>query len=83
MKTNTKRGDIKKRGKIQECLWNEVGSAEHSSLPKLKKLIEREFKCSDDRFILRQIKLMQTEGRIRIESKVKLWIRKPLSREKH
>ncbi len=77
---NTKEG-LKKREKIQEHFWNEVGSVEHTSLPKLKNAIEREFKRKDDRFVLGQIKLMQTEGKIRIESKVKVWIRKPQSRD--
>jgi len=72
---------IKKRKKIQKHFWNEVGSVEHTSLPKLKNAIEREFKSKNDRFVLGQIKLMQTEGRIRIESKVKVWIKKPESRD--
>ena len=80
MTKNTK-GDLKKREKIQEYFWNEVGSVEHTSLPKLKNAIEREFNREDDRFVLGQIKLMQTEGKIRIESKVKVWIKKPPSRE--
>ena len=80
MTENTKK-DLKKREKIQERFWNEVGSVEHTSLPKLKNAIEREFKSKDDRFVLGQIKLMQTEGRIRIESKVKVWIKKPENRD--
>ena len=80
MTKNTKE-DLKKREKIQNWFWNEVGSVEHTSLPKLKNAIEREFKSKDDRFVLGQIKLMQTEGRIRIESKVKVWIKKPESRD--
>ena len=80
MTKNTKEG-LKKREKIQEDFWNEVGSVEHTSLPKLKNAIEREFKRKDDRFVLAQIKLMQTEGKIRIESKVKVWIRKPQSKD--
>lgn len=80
MTKNTKE-DLKKREKIQEYFWNEVGSVEHTSLPKLKNAIEREFKCKDDRFVLGQIKLMQTEARVRIESKVKVWIKKPESRD--
>ena len=69
--------DLKKREKIQKNFWNEVGAVEHISLPKLKNAIKREFKCKDDRFIQAQIELMQTEARIKIESKVKVWIRKP------
>ena len=69
--------DLKKREKIQRHFWNEIGSVEHTSLPKLKNAIEREFNRKDDRFVSAQIKLMQTEARIRIESKVKVWIKKP------
>ena len=69
--------DLKKREKIQKHFWNEVGAVEHISLPKLKNAIKREFKCQDDRFVQAQIELMQTEARIKIESKVKVWIRKP------
>ena len=69
--------DLKKREKIQKNFWNEVGAVEHISLPKLKNAIKREFKCKDDRFIQAQIELMQTEARIKIESRVKVWIKKP------
>ena len=69
---------FKKREKIQRHFYNEVGSAEHISLPKLKNAIKREFKRKDNRFVQTQISLMQTEARIRIESKVKVWIKKPL-----
>ena len=79
--TKNAKEDLKKREKIQEHFWNEVGSVEHTSLPKLKKAMEREFKRKEDRFVLGQIKLMQTEGKIRIESKVKVWIKKPPSRD--
>ena len=67
----------KKRERIQNYLWNEVGSVEHVSLPKLKNAIKKEFNFSDDRSIRWQIELMQTEARIRIESKVKVWIKPP------
>ena len=63
--------DLKKREKIQRQFWNEVGAVEHISLPKLKNAIKRELKCKDDRFIQAQIELMQTEARIKIESKSK------------
>jgi hypothetical protein len=69
--------DLKKREKIQKHFWNEVGAVEHISLPKLKNAIKREFKCQDDRFVQAQIELMQTEARIKIESRVKVWIKKP------
>lgn len=79
MTKGSKREDLKKREKIQKHFWNEVGSVEHISLPKLKNAVEKEFKCKDDRFIQSQIELMQTEARIRIESRVKVWIKKPLT----
>ena len=67
----------KKREKIQNHFWNIVGSAEHISLPKLEDAIKKEFNVDDDRFIQAQIKLMQTEGRIRVQSRVKVWIKQP------
>jgi len=69
--------DLKKREKIQNHFWNEVGSVEHISLPKLKDAVRKEFKYKDDRSIQAQIELMQTEARIRIENKVKVWIKPP------
>jgi hypothetical protein len=69
--------DLKKREKIQLYFWSEVGAVEHISLPKLKNAVKKEFKRKDDRFIQAQIKLMQTEARIRIESRVKVWIKPP------
>ena len=69
--------DLKKREKIQNHFWNEVGSIEHISLPKLKDAVRKEFRYKDDRSIQAQIELMQTEARIRIESKVKVWIKPP------
>lgn len=68
---------LKKREKIQKYFWNIVGADEHTSLPKLKHAIIREFKNDDDRFVQLQIRLMQTEARINIESRVKVWIKKP------
>jgi len=72
---------LKIREEIQRHFWNEVGTVEHISLPKLKNAIEREFKCKDDRFVQAQIDLMQTEARIRMESRVKVWIKKPRNNE--
>jgi len=69
--------DLKKRERIQNYFWNEVGSIEHISLPKLKDAVRKEFKCEDDRYVRKQIELMQTEARIRIESRVKVWIKPP------
>ncbi len=70
---------LKKREKIQNYFWNIVGAEEHTSLPKLKHAIIKEFKNDDDRFVQSQIKLMQTEARVKIESRVKVWIKKPRS----
>ena len=68
---------LKKRERIQNYFWGIVGSDEHTSLPKLKNAIIREFRNDDDRFVQSQIRLMQTEARVRIESRVKVWIKKP------
>jgi len=81
MTKQAKPEDHKKRDKIQRHFWNEVGAVEHISLPKLKNAVEQEFKRKDDRFVQSQIKLMQTEAKISIESRVKVWIKKPLSNE--
>ena len=81
MTKHAKPEDMKKREKIQRQFWNEIGSVEHTSMPKLKNAIEREFNRKDDRFVLAQIKLMQTEGRIRIKSRVKVWIKNPYNRD--
>ena len=69
--------DLKKRDKIHEYFWDQVGSAEHISLPELIEAVKREFNCKDDRLVQAQIELMQTEARIRIESRVKVWIKPP------
>jgi hypothetical protein len=68
---------LKKRIKIQAYFWNIVGAVEHISLPKLEDALKREFNTQDARFIQAQIKLMQTESRIKIQSKVKVWIKQP------
>ena len=70
-------GGAKKREKVQNRLWNEVGSIEHISLPRLKDAVKKEFNLKDDRLVQTQVLLMQTERRIRIESRVKVWIRQP------
>jgi hypothetical protein len=80
MMTMTKQAepeDLKKRERIQKHFWDEVGAVEHISLPELENAVKREFKYKDDRTIKTQIELMQTEARIRIESKVKVWIKTP------
>ena len=67
----------KKREKIQVNLWNIVGAVEHINLPKLEDAVKKEFNCTEDRFVKAQIELMQTESRIIVQSKVKVWIRQP------
>jgi len=67
----------KKREKIQVHLWNIVGAVEHINLPKLEDAVKKEFNCTEDRFVKAQIELMQTESRIVVQSKVKVWIRQP------
>ncbi len=73
--------DMKKREKIQLHFWNQVGSNEHISLPMLENEIINEFNCKDDRFIRAQVNLMQFEAKIRIESRVKVWIKKPINNQ--
>ena len=67
----------KKREKIQMNLWNIVGAVEHINLPKLEDAVKKEFNCTDDRFLKAQIELMQTESRIMVQNKLKVWIRQP------
>jgi len=68
---------LKIREKIQVYFWNIVGSKGHISLPKLEDAIRKEFNCKDDRFIQAQIRLMQTEAKIRVQSNVKVWLKQP------
>ena len=75
--TNSDKEAQKKRENIQIHFWNQVGSIEHISLPKLEDAVRKEFNCKEDRFIQAQIKLMQTEARIRIQTNVKVWIKQP------
>jgi hypothetical protein len=67
----------RKRQKIQTYFWGIVGSAEHVNIPKLEDAIRREFHTTDDRLIEAQVRLMQTEGRIRVQDNVKVWIKQP------
>jgi len=67
----------KKRLKIQRHFWSIVGSAEHINVPKLEDAIRKEFKTADARFVAAQIGLMQTEARIHVQNKVKVWIKQP------
>jgi hypothetical protein len=68
---------MRKREKIQRHFWNIVGSVEHISLPKLEDAVRKEFNTQDDRFVEAQVRLMQTEARIRVQSNVKVWIKQP------
>jgi hypothetical protein len=77
LSTNSDKEAQKKRENIQIHFWNQIGSIEHISLPKLEHAVRKEFKCTDDRFIQAQIKLMQTEARIRVQTNVKVWIKQP------
>jgi hypothetical protein len=67
----------KKREKIQAHFWNIVGAAEHINIPKLEDALKKEFNTDNDRFVQAQIKLMQTESRVRVQNKVKVWIKQP------
>ncbi len=69
----------KKREKIQMYFWAIVGSVEHINLPKLEDAIRKEFRTDDDRLIQAQVRLMQTESKIKIQNKVKVWIKPPTS----
>ncbi len=77
MTTNSKKESLKKREKIQKQFWNIVGVAEHINIPKLEDALKKEFNTNDDRLIQAQIRLMQTESRIRIQNNVKVWIKQP------
>lgn len=67
----------RKRQKIQTYFWGIVGSAEHINIPKLEDAIRKEFHTTDDRLIDAQVRFMQTEGRIRVQDTVKVWIKQP------
>jgi hypothetical protein len=67
----------KKREKIQVKFWNVVGAVEHINLPKLEDAVKKEFNSTDDRFVKAQIELMQTESRIIVQSRIKVWIKQP------
>lgn len=71
-------GSQKKRQIVQVYFWNIVGAVEHISIPKLEDAIKKEFNCNDNRFVQAQIRLMQTESRIRVQSRVKVWIKQPM-----
>ena len=65
----------KNKQSVQVYFWNIVSAAEHINLPKLEDAIQKEFNCRNDRFVQMQIMLMQTESRIRVQSKVKVQIK--------
>lgn len=67
----------RKRQKIQEHFWDIVGAVEHTSLPKVKAAVRREFNTEDDRFVDLQLRLMESEGRMKVQSNVKVWIKQP------
>jgi hypothetical protein len=66
-----------KREKIQRHFWDIVGSVEHISLPKLEDAVRKEFNTQNKRVVEVQVRLMQTESRIRVQSSVKVWIKQP------
>lgn len=66
-----------KRLKVQGYFYNIVGSIEHINIPKLEDALRKEFQTNNTRFIEKQIAVMQTEGRIRVQEKAKVWIKKP------
>jgi hypothetical protein len=67
----------RKRQKIQTYFWGIVGSDEHINIPKLEDAIRREFHTTDDRLIKSQVQLMQTEGRVKVQDTIKVWIKQP------
>ena len=79
MNNQSEREARKKRQRIQVHFWNMVGPAEHINLPKLEDALKKEFKTVDDRLIQTQIGLMQAEARIKVQSRVKVWIKQPLT----
>jgi hypothetical protein len=70
-----KASDEQKRAKIQRHFYSIVGSVEHINIPKLEDAIRKEFHTQDSRLIDAQIGLMQTEGKIRVQEKNKVWIK--------
>ncbi len=56
-----------------------MGSVEHINIPKLEDALRKEFRYTEDRLIQEQINLMQTEAKIRVKNRVKVWIKQPES----
>jgi len=77
MNVNLDKEALSKREKIQIKFWNQVGSVEHISLPKLEDAIRKEFNTNNNRIIQAQIRLMQTEAKVKVQNKVKVWIKQP------
>jgi len=69
--------EAQKRQKIQRHFYGIVGSDEHINIPKLQDAIRKEFHTTDSRIVEAHIRLMQTEGKIRVKEKSKVWIKKP------
>jgi hypothetical protein len=69
--------DARRRIRIQARFWSQVGSAEHINLPKLEDAVRKEFGTTDDRLVEVQVRLMQAEGRVRVQEKAKVWINQP------
>ncbi len=67
----------KKRLKVQVFFWNIVGSAEHINKPKLEDALRKEFHTRNSRIIHAQMGLMESEGRVRVQEKSKVWIKQP------
>jgi hypothetical protein len=67
----------RKRQKIQIHFYNIVGIVEHINIPKLEDAIQKEFHTTNKRQIDLQVRLMQTEGRIKIQENAKVWIKQP------
>jgi hypothetical protein len=65
------------RQKVQLYFWGIVGSMEHINVPKLEDALRKEFHTQDSRLIDAQINLMQTEGRIWVQEKNKVWLKQP------
>jgi hypothetical protein len=68
---------LRKRQIIQTHFYNIVGAVEHINIPKLEDAIQREFQTTDKRQIDLQVRLMQTEGRIKVQENAKVWIKQP------
>jgi hypothetical protein len=69
----------KKRENVQRLFWNRVGAVEHVNVPKLEDAIRKEFATDDQRLVQRQVNLMQSEGRITVQNKFKVWVNQPES----